>query len=172
MKHNLKHLTFAALFTAIIAVFAQLAIPTPAIVPVSLQVFIICLCGYFLHLRYSSLSVVCYIILGLLGAPVFCNFQGGPQHLLSYTGGFIIGFIPLVFCCGIAHLFKTDLLKILVGVVGVIICHCIGVLQYSALSGNNFSTSALLVSIPFLLKDIPLCIIAYYISKPLRRKFL
>ncbi|MBR5223167.1 MAG: biotin transporter BioY [Clostridia bacterium] len=171
MKHNLKHLTFAALFTATIAVFAQLSIPI-GIVPASLQVFIICLCGYFLHLRYSSLAVACYILAGLMGVPVFCHFQGGPQHILSYTGGFIIGFLPLVCCCGIAHLFKTDLLKILLGIAGVVICHTIGVLQYSALSGNNFSTSALLVSIPFLLKDIPLCILAYYISNLLKKKFL
>ena len=171
MKHNLKHLTFAALFTAVIAVFAQLAIPI-GIVPASLQVFIICLCGYFLHLRFSSLSVACYILAGLMGVPVFCNFQGGPQHILSYTGGFIIGFLPLVCCCGVAHLFKTDHLKILSGIMGVIACHVIGILQYSALSGNDFSKSALLVSIPFLLKDIPLCILAYYISKPLRKKFL
>ncbi len=171
MKQNLKNLIFAALFTAIICVFSQVAIPTP-FVPVTLQIFVICLCGFFLHLRYSSLSVVCYIILGLMGLPVFYGFQGGPQHVLSYTGGFIIGFIPLVFCCGVAHLFKNDFFKILVGILGVLLCHLIGVLQYSALSGNDFCKGALLVSIPFLLKDIPLCILAYYISKPLRRKFL
>ena len=169
LKQNIKALIFAALFTAVICVFAQIAVPTP-VLPVTLQVFGVCFSGYFLGAKFSLLSVLCYILLGAVGLPVFYGFQGGAQHLLSLTGGFILGFLPLAFCCGISKNSKPDILKIGFGVLGIIICHFMGVLQFSLVSSNGFFESFLVASLPYLLKDIPLCIIAYYIAKFVNRK--
>ncbi len=164
LKHNTKLLILSALFTAVICVFSQIMVPTP-ILPVTLQVFGICLCGYLLGAKFSILSVLCYILLGAVGLPVFYGFQGGAHHLLSFTGGFILGFLPLAFCCGIFKNSKSNILKIGFGVLGVIICHLMGVLQFSLVSSNGFFESFLIASLPYLLKDIPLCVMAYYIAK-------
>lgn len=169
LKQNTKALIFSALFTAVICVFSQIAIPTP-IIPITLQVFAVCLCGYLLSAKFSLLSVLCYILLGAVGLPVFYGFQGGAQHLISLTGGFIFGFLPLAFCCGIFRKSKSEIFKISFGVIGVLICHLIGVLQFSLVSSNGFFESFLIVSLPYLLKDIPLCVIAYYIAKFIIRK--
>ncbi len=168
MKRKLNNLIFAALFTAIICVFAQIAFPTPFI-PITLQIFGVCLCGYFLSLKYSLLSVLVYILLGAIGLPVFYSFQGGAQHIFSLTGGFIIGFIPLCVCCSLSAYFKKDFLKILFGISGVLLCHFIGALQYSLISNNGLFASVILVSLPFLTKDIPLTVISFYLSKYLKR---
>ena len=161
---NIKSLIFAALFTAVICVFSQIALPTP-VLPVTLQVFAVCLCGYLLGAEFSLLSVLCYILLGAVGLPVFYGFQGGAQHLFSLTGGFIFGFLPLSFCCGVFIKSKSNLLKIIFGVIGVLICHLIGVLQFCAVSANGFFESFLIASLPYLLKDIPLCVLAFYTSR-------
>ena len=164
LKRNTKALIFSALFTAVICVFSQIAIPTP-IIPITLQVFAVCLCGYLLGAKFSLLSVLCYILLGAVGLPVFYGFQGGAQHLISLTGGFIFCFLPLAFCCGIFRNSKSEILKISFGVFGVLICHLIGVLQFSLISSNGFFESVLVASVPYLVKDIPLCVMSYYIAK-------
>lgn len=168
-KQNVKRLIFAALFTAVICVFSQIAIPTP-VLPITLQVLGVCLCGYLLSAKYSLLSVLCYILLGAVGLPVFYGLQGGAQHLLTLTGGFIIGFLPLAFCCGITHKLKSDLVKIAVGILGVLICHFIGVIQFVLITKNGLIEGFVIASLPYLLKDIPLCVGAYYIAKFINKK--
>ena len=169
LKQNNKKLIFAALFTAVICILSQIAIPTPAI-PITLQTFAVCLCSYLLGTRLALLSVLCYIILGAIGLPVFYGFQGGAQHILSLTGGFIFGFIPLAFFCGISTKSKNSLLKITLGIVGILLCHLIGVLQFWFVSKNGFFTSFIISSLPYLFKDIPLCIAALYISAFVKKK--
>ncbi len=171
LKQNTKMLIFSALFTAVICVFSQIAIPTPTM-PITLQIFGVCLCGYLLGVKYSFFSILCYVALGAIGLPVFYGFQGGVHHLLNFTGGFIFGFLPLAFCCGISLKFKHNLVKIVLSVIGVLICHTIGVLQFSFVSSNGLFESFLVASLPYLIKDIPLCIIAFYIAKILNRKVI
>ena len=166
---NTKPLIFAALFTAVICVFSQIAVPTP-VLPVTLQVFAVCLCGYLLGAKLSLLSVLCYILLGAVGLPVFYGFQGGAQHLLSLTGGFIFGFLPLTFCCGVFSKARSNLLKIGFGIVGVLICHLIGVLQFCTVSSNGFLEGFIIASLPYLLKDIPLCVLAYFVANFIKQK--
>lgn len=171
LNKNTKALIFAALFTAVICFFSQIMVPTP-VLPVTLQVFGVCLCGYLLGAKFSLLSVLCYILLGAVGLPVFYGFQGGAHHLLSLTGGFIFGFLPLSFFCGISKKIKSKLMKILLGILGVLICHFAGVLQFSLVSSNGFFESFVIASLPYLLKDIPLCILAYYIAQFINKKGL
>lgn len=169
LKSNTKMLIFAALFTAVICVFSQIAVPTP-ILPITLQIFGVCLCGYLLGARFSLLSVLCYIALGAIGLPVFYGFQGGAHHLFNLTGGFIFGFLPLAFCTGISHKLKKDVFKILFGIIGVLICHVIGVIQFSLISANGIMASFCVASLPFLTKDIPLCIAAFYLTKLINKR--
>lgn len=169
LKQNTKALIFSSLFVAVVCVFSQIAIPSFT-VPITLQIFAVCICGYFLGVKYGLLTIAVYIISGTIGLPVFYGFQGGAQHILSLTGGFIIGFLPLAFCCGMAHKLKSDFSKILLGIVGVLICHIIGVLQFSFVSSNSLITSFIIASLPYLLKDIPLCVFAFCVAKFISKK--
>ena len=81
------------LFTAIICVLSQIAIPLPTNVPITLQTFAIALAGYFLGWAKGTVSVIVYIFLGGVGVPVFANWKGGFGVLTGNTGGFIWGFI-------------------------------------------------------------------------------
>ena len=89
-----------------------------------------------------------------LGIPVFAQAKGGIATIFGLTGGFLLGFIPFTYLCSKAMECKNILAKITLSVIGLLSCHLFGVLQYSILTGVGFTKAALLVSIPFLAKDL------------------
>lgn len=167
MNKGTKSITYTALFVAIISVISQIAIPMPSLIPITLQTMIIALAGYLLGLKRGLCAVFVYILLGAVGAPVFSSFQGGFSVIIGHGGGFILGFIPLVILCGIS---KKPLSAVLLGILGVIICHVLGVLWYMGLTSNPFLASFILVSLPYIFKDIILTAVAYFISLKIKRK--
>ena len=88
---KLTDMILIGLFAALIAVCAQIQIP--AAVPFTLQTFAIFLAAGLLGGKRGTVSVVIYILLGMVGLPVFAGFRGGIAALLGTTGGYIIGFI-------------------------------------------------------------------------------
>ncbi len=172
-------LVLIALFAAITAVLSQIAIPMPTGVPVTLQTFAVALCGYFLGAGKGAAALGVYLLIGAVGVPVYSGFKGGFQVLLGPTGGFIFGFIAMAFLCGLsfrkaAGTKLSPVLRIAMGVAGVAACHLLGTLQYMIVTnvnpekaGIDFITSFLLVSAPYLIKDIISVVAAYLISIPL-----
>lgn len=79
-----------ALFTALTAIGAFIRIPTP-LVPITLQDLFTMLAGLLLGPKYGAISVCCYLLLGLLGVPVF-TFGGGIGSFLRPTFGYLIAF--------------------------------------------------------------------------------
>ena len=158
------NLVISALMVAVIAVLSQVAIPMLSGVPVTLQTFAVALCAYFLETKYSLLTVIVYILLGLVGVPVFANFGAGPGKLFGFTGGFIFGFILFAVLCSLSMKFKNAPLRIALGLAGLMVCHLCGVLQFMFLSGNPFATTFMMVSAPFLVKDVISVILAYVIA--------
>lgn len=148
---KIKDLVLIGVFAAVTAVMSQISIPLPFGVPLTLQTFAVALCGYFLGSKKSVLSVLVYILLGAVGAPVFSGFKGGFSVLLSVTGGFIVGFVPLTLLCGINT--KKIPVRLVLGAAGIISCHIFGILQYALIMGINPIESFLTVSAPFLIKD-------------------
>ena len=85
-------LILCALFCAVIAVSAQLIIP--GVIPFTMQTFAVFLTVAVLGTAWGSVSVLAYLCLGLIGAPVFAGFHGGIGVLFGATGGYLIGFLP------------------------------------------------------------------------------
>ena len=92
---NKKTIPLCALFCALMAIGALVKIPTPFL-PMTLQTFFAVLCGLLLD-KKSALSSMCiYILLGLLGFPVF-SMGGGIGYIAKPTFGFILGFSVLAY---------------------------------------------------------------------------
>lgn len=90
-----------SLFTALIAVLAQLAVPLPfSPVPVTGQLVGVLLAGAVLGRRGAVLAVISYLLLGAAGAPVFSCARGGLFFLFGPTGGYLWGFIPCAYLAG------------------------------------------------------------------------
>lgn len=170
MKNNItRKMTYIGVMSAVIAVLSQIAIPMPSGVPVTLQTFAIALTGYMLGYKYGMASTCIYILLGVVGIPVFSGFRGGVGVLFSVTGGFIWGFLPLTFLCGISAKYK-QVFALLCGIAALCLCHIMGTAQYALISEIPFAAAFVKVSAPYIIKDILSVAAAYYICKLIMKR--
>ena len=171
-KNKTRKIVYTAVMVAIISILSALTVPTPTLVPLTLSVFAVSFSGYFLGVIGSLLAVGVYIVAGGVGLPIFSGFSGGFGVLLGPTGGFIFGYIPLVILSAIGGKLNKPLLEIGLSLVGVTLCHLIGVIQFSLVMGNGILESFIVVSLPYLLKDYILVAIAYFCAKRLKKILL
>lgn len=94
-----RNMVLAALFAIMTAVGARLQIPFPG-VPMTLQVLLVFLAGMLLGPSGGMLAMILYVVMGLLGLPVFAGGTGGPQILFSPTFGYLLGFILAAWVIG------------------------------------------------------------------------
>ena len=90
-KQTTKNLILSALFVALIAVGAFIRIPLPA-VPFTLQYPMTMLAGLLLGGKRGCLAVCAYIVLGLMGLPIFASGSSGVGYALQPSFGYILGF--------------------------------------------------------------------------------
>lgn len=94
---------YCGLFTALIAIgaFIKIMIPLGLFeVTFSLQFLFALLAGFLLGHRTGGMSVAVYLIVGLLGIPIFA-YGGGLGYLMRPTFGFLIGFLAAAFIAGL-----------------------------------------------------------------------
>jgi len=76
------------------ALCAQIAIPVPGSpVPITGQTFAVCLVSAALGLRRGVASISLYLVLGLIGLPVYSDASSGLHVVLGATGGYLVGFV-------------------------------------------------------------------------------
>ena len=167
---KIKEIALCALFVAIIAVCAQLAVPFPGGVPITLQTFAIAFAGYFLGTKKGTLCVLVYLLLGAVGLPVFSGLKGGFAALVGYTGGFLFGFLGLSLLAGLSLRYPKRLAQWGMGILGLLFCHLLGTLWYMYLAKVPFGTACALVCLPFLVKDILSVILAATMAALLKKR--
>ncbi|MDE6663336.1 MAG: biotin transporter BioY [Lachnospiraceae bacterium] len=171
-KISTKEVVCVGMFAAVLAVLSQISIPMPSGVPITLQTFAIALTGVVLAWKLGVTSTLVYILIGAVGVPVFSEFSGGLHVLVNYTGGFIWGFIVLALLCGIGITLKSKPLGVLLGFVGLAVCHLFGVLQFMVVMKMSFMESFLLASAPYLIKDAISVILAFAVGSQIRSRLL
>mgnify|MGYP003290565325 CR=1 FL=1 len=93
-----KNLAYCALFTALIAVGAFIRVPVP-VVPFTLQYLFTMLAGLLLGPRLGTIAVGTYVLLGLVGLPIFTQ-GGGFWYVFQPSFGYLIGFCVGTFVTG------------------------------------------------------------------------
>ena len=167
-KQNIRQTALCALFTAIITACSWIAIPTPFGVNFTLQLFGVCITALILGAKSAIFSVLAYLIIGAVGLPVFSGFTSGVGVLFGVSGGFLWGFFAAAPLCAIAKKTSKKTLKIAFFILSVVVCHALGVIQYSAVTGNRLLIAFLSVSAPFLAKDMLLVFLANFVSKKIK----
>ncbi len=155
MRPSLRKMMDAAVFCAVIAACAQLVLPMPAGVPMTLQTLAVALCGYCLGWKYALTAVGTYLLLGGIGLPVFSGFGGGFGWLFGAGGGFLLGFLLVAVGCGLR--WKKRMAAVLVGMAAMLLCHICGVAWYAFVTNQSVWQAALVASLPYLWKDL-LCV--------------
>ncbi|WP_435362730.1 biotin transporter BioY [Haloarchaeobius sp. DYHT-AS-18] len=91
---TVKMVAASAMFAALAAALAQVAVPMPGpLPPVTLQTTAVFLAGLVLGARWGGFAMVLYILTGVAGAPVFAEGSAGLGTLVGASGGFIVGFL-------------------------------------------------------------------------------
>ena len=168
---NVRQLTLIAMMTAILCILAPFSIPTGN-VPISAATFIISLAAVLLGTKYSLICVSLYILLGIVGLPVFAGWGSGVGVVVGPTGGYLIGYLLIASFTGFfMKLGKEKLTFIAVGMVlGTVACYAFGTvwLAYQL----SLDTKAALVAgvIPFIPGDIIKIIACLVIAVPIRKQ--
>ncbi|MBA7510238.1 Biotin transporter BioY [subsurface metagenome] len=157
MKLKTKGMILCALFAALTAVGGLIAVPLPFTpVPITLQIFFTFLAGALLGRYLGALSQLIYLLLGVVGLPVFAKGSSGIGILLGPTGGYLIGFIPAAFLIGciLERREKPPLeLIFLAMVVGLLAIYLPGVGWLMWVAKLNLVKGLLLGVLPFLPGD-------------------
>lgn len=158
-KFRTIDLVYVALGAVLIAACSWISIPTT--VPFTMQTFAVFFVLSILGGKRGTVSVIIYVLLGAIGAPVFAGFASGIGILIGNTGGYIIGFIlmGLTYWLIIALLGKKIWAEILAMVIGLILCYLFGsvwfmILYAQANGAVGFATVLTWCVLPFTIPDI------------------
>lgn len=169
-KKKTLSIVLCGMFAALITVGAYIKFHI-GVVPFTMQVFFVILAGMILGGKYGSVSVLVYIVTGLVGIPVFTD-GGGIWYFLNPKFGYIIGFAIAAFVTGkIAFSGKRRYLRYFAaGMAGIAIIYFVGVIYYWAISYFYLGKS---LSFAFLMKwcflitlpgDIVSCVLAAFVA--------
>jgi len=160
-----RHMARAALFAALMAVCAWISIPVPP-VRFTLQTLAILTALGLLGGRWGCVSIGIYLLLGLVGLPVFSGFRGGIGALLDATGGFLWGFLlgGLVFWL----LERAGKWPAMIGF--LLICYSCGTLWYLLYAPEAGLWAAVTVMVlPYLLPEAAKLWLATVLVKKIQR---
>ena len=172
-RERIKKLTLTAMFTALITVGAFIRIPIMT-VPFTMQFLFTNLAGILLGVKYGTLSLVLYLVLGLAGVPLFTK-GGGIGYVLQPTFGYLIGFavgalVAALICSKGRYSYPR---LIVAGIVNLFIVYAMGMIYFSLLMKFFFGKpqDAVFVIVNLCLIFMPVdliwCIVAAIVAKRL-----
>ena len=159
--------------TAVICILSPLSIQIPvSTVPVSLASLAIFITVFVLGWKYSTISYLIYLLLGLVGLPVFSGFGAGFTRLAGPTGGYLIGFIFITVISGwFIETFQGKKEMYVLGMVlGTIITYLFGTVWLSQMLGRTFVEGLMIGVLPFLPGDIGKVVIAVIVGPMLKKR--
>ncbi len=100
-KFKTIDLVMVPLFVALMAIGANVtSFLVIGGVPITLQALFAIMAGALLGSKLGATSMIVYLLVGLVGAPIFAQFKGGLSTLVSPTFGFLLSFILIAFVAG------------------------------------------------------------------------
>ena len=176
MRDNkIQNLTLTALMAAILCIMGPIVIPI-GMVPLSFANMAIYLAIILLDKKKALISTTIYLLMGLVGIPVYSGFSAGAGKLLGPTGGYLIGYLALSFLGGIllekrkcrekGKLFN-QIMALSVGTLGLYLVGTVWLMYQSKL---NLTTALSVGVFPFVFFDIVKIILAISIGNSIKRR--
>ena len=173
VKLSIQELCSIGVFTAVLCIMAQISIPMPFGVPMTLQTFGVTLIGIVLGAKNGTIAVLTYLLLGAAGVPVFSGFNGGLQAFAGPTGGFLLSFPMMAFLAGYGAehrrkkgLFTTGIL------LGALANLAVGTLVFCLLTGSTIQLGLSACVLPFIPATILKAVLASAFGLQLRRRLI
>lgn len=172
---SVQNMVLIAVFTALIAVCSWIRVPVEP-VPFTLQTFAVFVTAGLLGSKRGAVSVVVYILLGLVGVPVFAGFAAGPSVIAGPTGGYIVGFIFTAIITGAimsASKNMNSTAKIIMTAVAMILgdiaCFAIGTVWFMVVMKTGLIATLGLCVIPYIIPDLVKIVVAVILVDRMRK---
>lgn len=169
---SVKQMTLMALMTALICVIAPFSIPLGfSPVPISFTNFAIYIAAYVIGMKRTTISFFIYLLIGIIGVPVFAGFNSGAGVLLGPTGGYLIGFIFLALVSGyFIDKYPSKIVMCIAGMIlGLVICYAFGTAWLAIQNKMTFMQAMLIGVVPYLIGDAIKIAVAAVIGPQLRK---
>jgi len=168
-----RNMALCGLFTAVLAICAWISVPMGDTV-ITLQTFGIFLTLGLLGGKRGTVTVLVYLLLGAIGAPVFSGFRGGLGALLGTTGGYIFGFMSTSILYWIMTSIKdTPRIRLIAMVLGLLLCYICGswwyLTRYLTAAQTTLGLVLLKCVVPYLIPDAIKLTLAWILTGKLKR---
>lgn len=163
-------ITRSALSAAILCILSPISIPVFGPIPLTLTTLVIYLFAIYSDIKTSVFSIIVYIFLGIIGLPVFSGFSGGIGVVTSITGGYIIGYIPMIILLSSGKLISKgrSFPMLVFMLLSTMLLYIIGTSWYIAVSKASVHTAFTICVLPFLPGDIFKILISLLLYKKLK----
>lgn len=171
-KFSTKDLCMIGLWTAVIVVMAQISIPLPSGVPVTMQTFAIALAAVVLGAKKGGLATLIYVLLGAIGIPVFAGFSGGFASVVGPTGGFILSFPIIAFIIGLGADHKKSSTPFFIGmlVVSILVNYVMGIIGFCLVTKGSVMTAISACILPFIVPDVAKIAVASMVGLQIKQR--
>ncbi len=166
---KIKDLCLMTVCLSILIICSKISVSI-GVISITLQTFAVSLIPFLLKWKKSAIVFIAYILMGLIGIPVFSE-GGGFYYVLKPSFGFILGFLASSFISGSNILNNHKIANLFKGLLGLILLDFIGlVYMYFILKYYIGSDKVSLLYIlevgffPFILKDSISVVISFIIS--------
>lgn len=180
---RVREIVMCGVFAAITAVLSQVSVPIGP-VPISCSLIAVYLSGLLLSVKPALFSQVVYLLLGVIGVPVFAGFQSGVARLAGPTGGYLAVYPILAVLISAMMLFYDKKLAnkslpiraiYLTGtlLLALFVCYAAGTAWFTVFSGSTFQKALSLTVLPFIPGDIAkivLCTVVTLLARPQLKK--
>lgn len=169
-KKSSVKIVLCGIFAAFTAICAMISIPFGP-VPMNLAHVAIFLSAWVLGPVWAAGSQVIYILLGMLGLPVFSSFATGVGHILGPTGGYILAYPLVAYAAGLV--FNSKKIKgskgIVLGLIlGWVIEYVVGTLYYSVVTSVSVWAATAVCVFPFIIGDVCKSVAVFFICKKIK----
>ncbi len=165
---KIKDLAYMSISLALLIICSKLTIPIGPI-PLTLQTFSVIFIGLLLKFKKAFFVFTAYILMGIIGIPVFSQ-GGGFHYIFQPSFGYIIGFIGSAFFTG-NSLWNKKWSPYIQSIIGLLFIHIIGILYMYFIMNfyyewNKSISYVIAVGFtPFILKDSISSVLATFIYK-------
>ena len=178
-KLTTYQLTLTAVMAAVICVLGPMSIAIPVSpVPISLASMAVYLAVTVLGMKLGTLSCLIYLLLGLVGIPVFAGGSAGAAKLFGPTGGYLIGYLFLALIAGAfvgrfaENKWKNIAFAALGMILGTIVLYALGTAWLAYSAGMDFQAALWAGVIPFIPGDLVKMVIAVLLGSAVRGRLL
>ena len=147
-----RDLVMIAFMAAILCVCSWITIPFT--IPFTMQTFGVFCSVLLLGGFQGTLSIILYLLLGIIGLPVFSGFQAGIGHVLGPPGGYLVRYLALI--------------------IGLVACYLFGSLWFWVVYTSKGQTMGLwkiltICVLPYIIPDLLKMALAVFVCDRVRR---